>query len=87
MMKKRLETIKEVLKQRKYLLIFLISAMIYSVVYYFIINFFLNGFSQLFTTYVKSYAYTAFSLNIIVALLLGVNISMLVYRFKSYATE
>jgi hypothetical protein len=85
-MKERIGIIKSVLKQRKYFLIFLISAIGYSAAYYFIISYFLDGFSNLFTSYVKSYAYSALGLNILVALLLGVNISMIIYRFKSYAT-
>jgi len=86
-MNPRIEKIKFILKQKKYLLIFLITSIAYFASYYFIITYFLDRFSLLFTTYVKSYAYTAFTLNILVALLLGINISMLVHRFKSYATD
>ena len=83
----RFERIKSVLKQKKYFLIFLITAIIYLGIYYLIINYFLTSFSLFFTTYVKSYAYPAFGLNIIVALLMGINISLLVYRFKEFATD
>jgi len=83
----RFNRINSVLKQKKYFRIFLITAMIYLGIYYLIINYFLTSFSLFFTTYVKSYAYPAFGLNIIVALLMGINISLLVYRFKEFATD
>ena len=86
-MKDRFSTIKSVLKQKNYFLIFLVTAIIYLGVYYLIITYFLDSFSLFFKTYVKSYAYPAFILNIIVALLLGINISLLVYRLKSYASD
>ena len=86
-MSERFSTIKSVLKQKKYFLIFLITALIYLGIYYLIINYFLTSFSLFFTTYVKSYAYPAFILNIIVAILMGVNISLLIYRMKEFATD
>ena len=86
-MGQRYNTIKTILKQRNYFLIFLVSAILYFAAYFLIISYFLDGFLRLFTTYVKSYAIPAFTLNIIVALLLGINISLLVYRLKSYATD
>jgi len=86
-MNQRYNKIKHILKQRKYFLIFLITAIIYFGAYYLIITYFLESFSLLFTTYVKSYAYPAFGLNILVALLLGVNISLLVYRLKEYTAN
>ena len=86
-MNERFNRILSVLKQKKYFLIFLIGAVIYLGIYYLIINYFLTSFSLFFTTYVKSYAYPAFGLNIMVALLLGVNISLLVYKLKEYATD
>jgi len=82
-----LEKVKYILKQKKYFWIFLISASVYFGAYFLIISYFLDGFLLLFTTYVKSYAYTAFGLNILVALLLGINMSVLVYKFKEYATD
>ena len=86
-MNERFERIKSVLKQKKYFRIFLFVAIIYLGIYYLIINYFLTSFSLFFTTYVKSYAYPAFILNIIVAILMGVNISLLVYRFKEIAAD
>ncbi|MCH8067217.1 MAG: hypothetical protein IIC69_01410 [Nanoarchaeota archaeon] len=86
-MSERFSTIKSVLKQKKYFLIFLITTLIYLGIYYLIINYFLTSFSLFFTTYVKSYAYPAFILNIIVAILMGVNISLLIYRMKEFATD
>jgi len=86
-MNPRFEKIKSVLKQKKYFRIFLISTLVYFGFYYLVINYFLESFSLFFTTYVKSYAYTAFGLNIMVALLLGVNISLLVHRLKEYAAD
>ena len=86
-MKERFNKIKSVLKQRKYFLIFLITAIIYFSAYYFIITYFLDTFSLFFKTYVKSYAYTAFGLNVIVALLIGINISLLVYRLKEFTAD
>jgi len=86
-MSERFSTIKSVLKQKKYFLIFLITTLIYLGIYYLIINYFLTSFSLFFTTYVKSYAYPAFGLNIIVAILMGVNISLLIYRMKEFATD
>ena len=86
-MKERFNVIKSVLKQRKYFLIFLITAIIYFGAYYFIITYFLDSFSLFFKTYIKSYAYPAFILNILVALLLGVNISLLVYRLKEFVAD
>ena len=86
-MKERFNTINNILKQRKYFLIFLVSAIIYLGFYYFIITYFLDSFSLFFKTYVKSYAYPAFILNIIVALLLGINISILVYRLKEFVAD
>lgn len=86
-MNERISKIKSVLKQRKYFLIFIVTAIIYFSFYYFIITYFLDSFSLLFKTYVKSYAYTAFSLNILVALLLGLNISLLVYKLKELSTN
>ena len=86
-MSERFSTIKSVLKQKKYFLIFLITTLIYLGIYYLIINYFLTSFSLFFTTYVKSYAYPAFILNIIVAVLMGVNISLLIYRMKEFATD
>lgn len=86
-MSERFSTIKSVLKQKKYFRIFLITALIYLGIYYLIINYFLTSFSLFFTTYVKSYAYPAFILNIIVAILMGVNISLLIYRMKEFATD
>ena len=86
-MSERFSTIKSVLKQKKYFLIFLITALIYLGIYYLIINYFLTSFSLFFTIYVKSYAYPAFILNIIVAILMGVNISLLIYRMKEFATD
>jgi len=86
-MKTRLETIKHILKQRKYFLIFLITALVYFGAYYWIINYFLDGFLRLFTNYIKIYAIPAFALNVIVALLLGINISLLIYRLKEYTAN
>jgi len=86
-MNDRLERIKSILMQKKYFRIFLITTVAYLGVYYFIITYFLNSFSLFFTTYVKSYAYTAFTLNILVAVLMGVNISMFAYKLKEYATD
>jgi len=86
-MNERIGAIKSVLKQKKYFWIFLITVIIYLSIYYLIINYFLTSFSLFFTTYVKSYAYPAFILNIVVALLMGVNVSILVYRFKEIATD
>lgn len=86
-MNERIGAIKSVLKQKKYFWIFLITVIIYLSIYYLIINYFLTSFSLFFTTYVKSYAYPAFVLNIVVALLMGVNVSLLVYRFKEIATD
>jgi len=86
-MSERFSTIKSVLKQKKYFRIFLITTLIYLGIYYLIINYFLTSFSLFFTTYVKSYAYPAFILNIIVAILMGVNISLLIYRMKEFATD
>ena len=86
-MKERINVIKSILKQRKYFLIFLVTAIIYFGAYYLIITYFLDSFSLFFTTYVKSYAYPAFGLNIIVALLMGINLSLLVYRLKEYAAD
>ena len=86
-MSERFSTIKSVLKQKKYFLIFLITTLIYLGIYYLIINYFLTSFSLFFTTYVKSYAYPAFILNIIVAILMGVNSSLLIYRMKEFATD
>lgn len=86
-MKERIDRIKSVLKQRNYFLIFLASTAIYLGIYYFIITYFLDSFSLFFTTYVKSYAYPAFILNIIVALLLGINISLLVYKLKEFTVN
>ena len=86
-MKEKFNTIKSVLKQRKYFLIFLVTAIIYLSFYYFIITYFLDSFSLFFKTYVKSYAYPAFILNIVVALLLGVNVSLLIYRLKEFAAD
>jgi len=83
----RIETIKHILKQRKYFLIFLITAIIYLGIYYFIITYFLESFSLFFKNYVKSYAYPAFGLNIIVALLMGINISLLVYKLKEFTAN
>jgi len=86
-MNERFKTIKLVLKQKKYFWIFLITALVYFTVYYLIINYFLESFSLFFTTYVKSYAYTAFGLNILVGLLLGVNVSLMIYKLKEFATD
>ena len=86
-MKERFNRIKSVLKQRKYFLIFLFTAILYLWAYYFIINYFLDGFSRFFTNYVKSYAYTAFGLNVIVALMLGLNMSLLIYSLKEFAAD
>jgi len=86
-MKERFIVIKSILKQRKYFLIFLITAIIYFGAYYWIITYFLDSFSLFFTTYVKSYAYPAFGLNIIVALLMGINISLLAYRLKDFRAD
>jgi len=83
----RFERIKSVLKQKKYFSIFLITAIIYFSAYYLIITYFLDSFSLFFTTYVKSYAYPAFGLNIIVALLMGINISLLIYKLKEFTAN
>ena len=86
-MNERIGAIRSILKQRKYLTIFLITAFVYFAIYYLIINYFLTSFSLFFTTYVKSYVYPALGLNILVALLLGINVSLLVYRLKQFATD
>jgi len=86
-MNERFDRIKSILRQKKYFWIFLITTFVYFGVYYLIITYFLDSFSLFFRTYVKSYAYPAFGLNIIVALLMGINISLLVYRLKEYATD
>lgn len=86
-MNERFNRIKSILRQKKYFLIFLITTLVYFGVYYLIITYFLDSFSLFFTTYVKSYAYPAFGLNIIVALLMGVNISLLVYKLKEFAAD
>lgn len=86
-MNPRFATIKSILKQKKYFLIFLITGIIYLGIYYSAITYFLESFSVFFRTYIKSYSYTAFSLNIILALLLGINVSLLVYRLREFAAD
>ena len=84
---KRFATIKSILEQKKYFLIFLITGIIYLGAYYLVITYFLGSFSIFFNTYIKSYSYPAVVLNIIVALLLGINISLLVYKLKEFAAD
>lgn len=81
-MGERINFIKKLLKERKYFLIFLVTILIYLGFYFSIITYFLGNFLHIFTTYTASYAYPTVILNLIIAPLLGINISLFVFKLK-----
>ena len=76
----RIEKIKSILKQKSYLKIFLITFIIYLILSLFLINYFFLGFELFF----QKAAYAIFNLlfTLILAFLLGINLSLIIYRFK-----
>ena len=81
-MRGRFFQIKEVLSRRLYFFLFIFFSLFYIGIYYGIIRFFFYGLQTFLVTYKPSYVYPAIFLNLIVALLVGINISLLVFWVK-----
>jgi len=76
----RFEKIKNILKQKKYFKIFLFSLISYLILAMFLINYFFLGFELFFQQ--ATYAFFNILATIILAFLFGINLSLVIYRFK-----
>ena len=76
----RLNKIKFILKQKKFLRIFLITFLVYLTLSVFLINYFFLGFYLFF----KQTSYAIFNIlaTLILGFLLGINVVLIFYRFK-----
>lgn len=84
MLEKELLTIKQVLSDKKYLFIFLISSFIFFLIFYFLTLWTVTGKSLRIFIEMNSYNYAFFSflLLAVVALLLGVYVALFVFKIK-----
>ena len=76
----RIQKIKNILKQKPYFKIFTITFLIYLVLSIFLINYFFLGFKLFFQQ--STYAIFNLLFTLILASLLGINVPLIIYRFK-----
>lgn len=78
----RLEKIKHLLKQRDYFKIFLITGIFYLILSFYLIYYFFNGFYLFFNYYLKYYPWLNILFTLTLALLFGINLALIIFRFK-----
>ena len=78
----RIEKIKLLLKQKTYFKIFLISSILYLILSFYLIYYFFNGFYLFFNYYLRYYPYFNILFTIILSFLFGINLSLIIYRFR-----
>src|SRR3989344_6649042 len=78
----RFEKIKNVLKQKSYFKIFLITFIFYLLLSTYLIYYFFNGFYLFFNYSIKYYPYLNILFTIILSFLFGINLSLILFRFK-----
>lgn len=78
----RLKKIKNLLKQKTYFRIFFISILLYLVLSTYLVYYFFNGFYLFFNYYLKYYPYLNSLFTLILAFLFGINLALIIYRFK-----
>src|SRR3989344_8846248 len=78
----RLQKVKILLKQRIYFKIFLLSLLFYLLLSIYLIYYFFNGFYLFFNYSIKYYPYLNILFTIILSFLFGINLSLILFRFK-----
>ncbi|MEK6834749.1 MAG: hypothetical protein AABX61_00615 [Nanoarchaeota archaeon] len=78
----RLKKIKHLLKQKDYFRIFLISGISYLILSFYLIYYFFNGFYLFFNYYIKYYPWLNILFTLTLALLFGINLVLIIFRFK-----
>ena len=78
----RFQKIKFLLKQKSYFRISLISSILYLILSAYLVYYFFNGFYLFFNYSIKYYPYFNVLFTIILSLLFGINLSLIIYRFK-----
>ena len=76
----RIKKIKNILKQKNYFIIFLFTFIIYLILSGLLINYFFRGFYLFFQQ--ATYAFFNILATLILGFLLGINLALIVYRFK-----
>lgn len=78
----RLQKIKSLLKQKSYFKIFLITFIFYLLLSTYLIYYFFNGFYSFFNYQIRYYPYLNILFTLILALLFGINLALIMFRFK-----
>jgi len=78
----RFQKIKFLLKQKSYFRIFLISSILYLILSAYLVYYFFNGFYLFFNYSIKYYPYFNILFTITLSMLFGINLSLIIYRFK-----
>src|SRR3989344_2869159 len=80
--KMRFQKIKSLLKQKTYFKIFLITFIFYLLLSTYLIYYFFNGFYLFFNYPIRYYPYLNILFTLILALLFGINLALIIFRFK-----
>jgi len=78
----RLKKIKDLLKQKSYFKIFLMTFIFYLILSGYLIYYFFNGFYLFFNYSIKYYPWLNILFTLILALLFGINLALIIFRFK-----
>src|SRR3989344_3335578 len=78
----RFKKIKNLLKQKIYFRMFLLSLIFYLLLSTYLIYYFFNGFYSFFNYSIKYYPYLNILFTLILSFLFGINLTLIIFRFK-----